>query len=152
MMVAAMLVGEAALIVGVMMVLGGPSKVQAIDVEGEVDPGEEPTELAVLHEKFTNTSTGRVWVWDVELLMVVQKRHEEKVQEVIAAQDATIRTGIGELVAGASHQSFNEPGRPTLTRQVREYMRRLVGRDMASGDEIVIDVLLPKVTGFPTDY
>ena len=147
-----MLLAEAGLIVGVMTFLGAPSQVQAIDVQGEIDPGEAPVEVPVLHEKFTNMSTGRVWVWDIEVLVVTQKRYEERVKESLLTNDATVRTGVGEIVAAANHQSFNEPGRPTLTRQIREYLRQLIGRDMASGDEIVVDVLLPACTGFPTDY
>lgn len=151
-LVALMLIGEAGLIVGAIMVFGSPSSVQAINLDGEVDPGDAEIEVPVLHEKFTNTSTGRVWVWDTEILLVTRARFEERVRERLSQNNATVRTGIGEIIAAANHQYFNEPGRPTITRQVQEYLRRLVGQDEATGDEIVEGVLIPTCTGFPTDY
>ncbi|MEM1167380.1 MAG: hypothetical protein AAGI30_13950 [Planctomycetota bacterium] len=151
-LVAGILLAEAGLIVGVMMFIGNPSQVQGLDVEGEIDPGDELLELPVLHEKFTNTSTGRVWIWDTEVMVVVQKRHEERVKERLEQHNATTRTGIGEIIAAANHQFFNEPGRPTITRQMTEYMQRLIGRDEATGEEIVQRALIPSCTGFPTDY
>lgn len=150
--VAVMLIGEGALIAGAMILFGSPSKVVASGAVGEVDPGEELTELPVLHEKFTNTSTGRVWVWDTEVLLVTRARHEERVKESLEQHNAMIRTGVGGVIAAANHQFFNEPNRPTLTRQTLEYLRKIIGQDEATGDELIVDVLIPSCTGFPTDY
>lgn len=147
-----MLVGEAAVIVGVIMFLGKPSEVQGSGlVYDDSAEGEKPVEVPVLHEKFTNNSTGRIWVWDTEILVQVKAKHQLGVQTELESRLAEIRTGLSSIWAGAQHAYFNEPGRETLSRQATAYLRGIFGKD-PTGEDRIQAVLIPKSIGFPADY
>lgn len=74
--VAVMLVVEAVLIIGVVKMMGKPSEVKGVGLEHvEHDEGETLVEIPVLHENFTNNSSGRVWIWDTEIILKVKKKH-----------------------------------------------------------------------------
>ncbi|HVZ92879.1 MAG TPA: hypothetical protein VG797_00060 [Phycisphaerales bacterium] len=71
-----MLVVEAAAIVGAVMFLGKPSDVKAVELEEAKHAEEEKlVEIPVLTEQFMNTSSGRTWIWNTEVVAVVKKRH-----------------------------------------------------------------------------
>jgi len=148
-----MLVVEAGAIIGVMAFLGKPSEVKGLDqVEAHhADPGDELQELPVLKEKYTNNSTGRVWIWDTEIMIQVKQRHAEKVTAALEARSAEIRTGIGKIFSSAQHHYFFDPGRETLTRQSLEYLRSILGRD-EDGEEYVVGVLIPRCMGMPGEF
>lgn len=147
-----MLVLEAGLIIGAISIFGRPSPVQGTMLVNDPNAkGETLTEVPVLHDKFANNSTGRLWYWDTEILLQVKEKNRERVTSQLEARAAEIRTGIGAVLAGAQHTFFNEPGRTTLTRQVQEYMQRIIGTD-PEGNQLVTGVLIPKCIGFPADY
>lgn len=178
--VVVMLVVEAVAVLGAVTVLGKPSEVQAVELnDGEADEGDRPVELYVVSEKFTNNSSGRVWIWDTEVVLVTKakyagpppsaegdegggghgggdKKHEEHAKGItlrdeLVARRAQIRTGVGAIMSAAQHSYFTEPGRETLSRQMLEYLRTIFGPD-AEGHERIDAVLIPKCLGFPADY
>ena len=149
-----MLVVEGAGVVAVMTIMGKPSEVAAVGIED--DPAlelERIVEIPVLHEKFTNSSQGRVWIWDTEVIVQVKQLHAEEVKARIEDKEALIRTGVSKIIAAAQHNYFNEPGRETLTRQIHDFLDKpeVLGTD-AEGNPKVQDVLLPSCIGFPADY
>lgn len=82
-----LLVGEAAGIFVLMNMLGKPSEVKATEIHDDHDAeGEKLVELPILGEKFTNNSSGRLYVWDIELLMKVKSKHAGDVS--VLAKDA----------------------------------------------------------------
>ncbi len=178
--VAVMLIVEAVAIVAGIKMFGGPSEVKGVELEhAEHDEGDMLVEVPVLHEKFTNGSSGRVWMWDTEVIIKAKKKHageetpvapkkEEEgkkaaaeghgeqpagpmLREEMKARMAEIRTGIGAIMSSAQHAYYTEPGRETLSRQILEYLRKVFGQD-AEGNERVQEVLIPKCLGFPADY
>lgn len=149
-----MLVAEGAAIVALMMVLGGPSEVAAVGVEDDpLADLQRLVEVPVLHEKFTNSRQGRVWIWDTEVIVRVKALHSEDVAAEIEAKRALIRTGVSRIMSAAQHTYFNEPGRETLTRQIRDFLNSdgVVSLD-AEGEPRVEEVLIPSCIGFPADY
>ena len=87
-MVAAMLVLEAVLIVAVFTMMGKPSPVQAVGIEHEEhDAGTELVEIPVLAERFTNGSSGRVWMWDTEIIIKSMKKHAGEPPAAAGAKD-----------------------------------------------------------------
>jgi flagellar basal body-associated protein FliL len=152
--VVAMLVLEAGAIVGFMTVMGKPAAVNAVQVENPQGPDlAAMVELPVLHEKFTNSRQGRVWIWDVEVIVQVRAANSELVGAEIEAKRALIRTGVSRIIAAAQHAYFNEPGRETLTRQILEFLNsKDVIAPSAEGEPRVESVLLPGCIGFPADY
>lgn len=149
-----MLIVEGAGIVGVMTIMGKPSEVAAVGIED--DPSlelEKIVEIPVLHEKFTNSSQGRVWIWDTEVIVQVKQMHADEVKAQIKDKEALIRTGVSKIIAAAQHSYFNEPGRETLTRQIHDFLDQpdVIGTD-PEGNPKIQDVLIPSCIGFPADY
>lgn len=152
--VLAMLVVEGAGIVMFMGVMGKPSDVAAVSLE--TDPQAEMSrivEVPVLHEKFTNSRQGRVWIWDTEVIVQAKQMHSAELTAAIEEKEALIRTGVSKIIASAQHAYFNEPGRETLTMQVRDFLNQpdVLGVD-AEGEPKVVSVLIPSCIGFPADY
>lgn len=180
--VAVLLIVEAVVVAGIVMMFGKPSDVKGVEVEhGHVDEGEQTVEIPLLKEKFTNGSSGRMWIWDTEIIITAKMKHageppaegEKKddghggggdkhadkghapagktVREELLARSAEVRTGISAIMSSAQHGYFTEPGRETLSRQILEYMRHEFGQD-PEGDERIQGVLIPRCLGFPGDY
>ena len=77
--VTAMLIGEAAIVAGMFMFLGGPTEVQADPaVADALAEGEKPVTLPVLGRKFQNTRSGESLLYDVEIFATTKKKHEEE--------------------------------------------------------------------------
>ncbi len=77
-----MLLLEAAVIVGLFMFSGGPSEVKAEPgVTDLVAKGEEPAEVLILAGKFQNTKSGRSFMYDTEIYVVVKQKHLELIGE-----------------------------------------------------------------------
>lgn len=146
-----MLIGEAALIIGLMTMMGKPSDVKAVELEG--DHGHELDvlqEIPVLEEKYTNNTSGRLFVYDVEIIMQAKAKFGDDLSTELESRRAEVRTGVGAIVASAQQSYFNEPSRATLTRQVLEYLRTVFPAD-EQGEERVHAVLIPKCIGFAMD-
>jgi len=175
-----LLVVEAVAVFGAVMMFAKPSEVKGVELEhGHIEEGERLVEIPVVREKFTNNSSGRVWIWDTEVVLVAKLKHAGHAPVEHAEDDghgdgggdegdghgghagtlrseleekrAQIRTGIGAIFSGAQHSYFTEPGRETLSRQIREYLHGVFGED-AEGEPRVQDVVIPKCLGFPADY
>ena len=152
--VLALLIAEGGAIVLFMTMFGKPSPVRAQAVElseGPVEVGDELVELQLLQEKLTNSASGRVFIYDVEILVVCKDKYRERVEQLMEQRMGAIRTGVSSIWAKAEHTYFSEPGRETLTRQTLDYLRGTFGRD-ASGDERIENVLIPKCLGMPADF
>ena len=150
----ALLVIEGAAIVFFMSMVGKPSEVTAAELMQDPDAAmSEVVELSVLQDKFSNAKQGRLWIWDMEIVVAVESQHSETVQAVLDRRASLIRSGIGRIIASAQHTYFQEPGYDTIRRQVLEFINGddLVGTD-EQGEPMVLDVLIPSAIGFPADY
>ncbi len=149
-----MLVVEAGAIVAFMSMMGRPAQVNAVQIQDNA--GQDAAalvEIPVLHEKFTNSRQGRVWIWDVEVIVQVRQANSDLVTSEIEGKKALIRTGVSKIIAAAQHAYFNEPGRETLTRQIQEFLNsKDVVAPNAEGEPRIEAVLLPGCIGFPADY
>lgn len=146
-----MLVVEAGVVVGLMSMLGKPSPVKGVEIKEDPHAEEERlTEIPVVAEKYTNNSAGRLFFYDVEIVMQAKAAVADDVTTELEERLAEIRTGIGGIFASAQQAYFNEPNRETLTRQVLEYLRGVFKQD-AEGHERVEAVLIPKCIGFAVD-
>jgi hypothetical protein len=75
-MIAVLLAVEAAIIIGAMTMLGKPSEVKGVNVEEtHHDDTETLVEIPLINERFTNASSGRVWMWDTEIIIQSKKKH-----------------------------------------------------------------------------
>ena len=105
--VAVLLIVEAVVIVGIVTMFGKPSDVKGVEVEhGHIDEGEQTVEIPLLKEKFTNGSSGRMWIWDTEIIVTAKLKHagEPPRQRLIVKADeevgAALVVGFFQTIAG----------------------------------------------------
>jgi flagellar basal body-associated protein FliL len=150
--VAALLVAEAAVVVGIIMMWGQPSDVRAQGLASEDRAaGEQMTEVLIVNDKFPNHHTGRVFLWEAEVQIKVRQKHLEFVKRVVEERAAEIKTNVAKIFRSAHHNHLKEPQLETLTRRLEEMLRDVFGQD-AEGEERVVEVLIPKCVGFPADF
>lgn len=88
---------------------GGPSVAEADLVGDDADRPDAIVEVQLVADRFQNTHTGRVWQWDTEVFIQVQKKDEEKVTAELERRTAEITAGVGELIRKATHTQLREP-------------------------------------------
>jgi hypothetical protein len=168
--VVGLLVVEAAAMYFVLGATGKPKETEAAEVagasghgasksdghgggHGDAGSGAIPAimEIGVLKERLPNSSTGRPWIWDTEVIVQTKGVDGEHVKAILESRSAEIRTGIGRIWRTAQHAHFNEPGLETLTRLVTAFLDDLLGPD-PEGHSYIKRVLLARCVGYPTDY
>lgn len=112
--------------VAIFVIVGGaakPSETHGAELqEAHMSEGDKLVEILVVKDKFPNNSTGRSWLWDVEIQVQVKTKNMAQVQEVLASRSAEIKTGLARIWRTAQHNYFNEPSLETLTRQVKRLL------------------------------
>ena len=150
--VAAVLLLEAAVIVGLFMFSGGPSEVQAEPgVADLVAQGEEPAEVLILSGKFQNTKSGRSYMYDTEIYVVVKQKHLEYMEEKKEQMQASITRDITTIFRRAEPTHLREQDLATLTRQVKAALEERWGQD-ENDEPYVQEVLITKCMEFASDY
>ncbi|MEM7623540.1 MAG: hypothetical protein AAF235_10110 [Planctomycetota bacterium] len=119
-------------------------------VEGS-DADAQLAEIPLLTERFQNRSTGRVWLWETEIVLKVQQKNTERVSATLERNKAEIREGIAKLIGSATDRQLAEPGRQTMDRRLTAYVNEIFGSD-GEGNPRVSDVLLPTLHGHPADF
>ena len=152
MIVAGLMVLEAALVYAVVGVLGsGPAPAAASELEGteQVDR-EAPMELLLVEDRFQNLASGRVWGWQAEVYLKIRKRNEPEVSKILESHKAGLREGIALIFRRARDRHLREPGMDTLRHQINAYVQEIFGTD-ADELPIVDDVIIAKLKGTPED-
>lgn len=149
--VAAMMLAEGAGVFFLVSSMGGPSGVEASELEGLEGTGDEaPVEIELVKDQFQNMQTGRVWEWRAEIYLRVRVKN---VDEIVAMQErdaATIKEGVSLIFRRANHRHLLEPGLETLTRQLTTYLNEVFGLD-PDGLPLIDRVIIPECKGFPAD-
>ena len=146
--VGAMLLVEAVAICGVFMLSGGPQTVQADPLAADAAAqAEQPVELLIASDKFQNSRSGRAYIYDTEVFIVVKQKHLEAVETKKEAMQASIRTALTTIFRRAEPAQLREPELATLTRQVKAAMDERFGTD-EEGEPIVQRVLIGKCTEY----
>jgi len=147
-----LLAAEAVVVVAVFMLWVQPGEVRGQDITVSADDHlNQLSEVLIVNDRFPNHHTGRVWLWDTEVQIQVRQKHVEYVRRVLEERNAEIKTGVSQIIRTAHHNHMKEPNLETLTRQLQTFLRQTFGED-ASGDQRVVNVLIPKCVGFPADF
>ncbi len=147
-----LLIVEAAVVIFAFSTWATPETVRGQGIsETPEDAMNRLSEVLIVNDRFPNHHTGRVWLWEVEVQMSVKQKHLEYVQRVLSDRSAEIKTGVSQIIRTAHHNHLKEPNLDTLTRQLTEYLKGVVGED-AEGESRVQALLLPKCVGFPADF
>lgn len=120
--VAVMLVVEAVVIVAMLKMFGKPSDVKAVELEhAEHDAGDTMVEIPLLHEKFTNNSSGRMWIWDTEVILKAKKKHAgEPEPEGGEKKDDGHGGGHGDEKKDAHGKGDHAHAGPTVREEMKE--------------------------------
>ncbi|MEO1237481.1 MAG: hypothetical protein AAFX76_11900 [Planctomycetota bacterium] len=150
--VMAVLLIEAAVIVALFMFSGGASEVKA--EPGTADllaAGEEPAEVLVIAGKFQNTKSGRSFMYDTEIYVVVKQKNFDFVSERKESMHASITKDVTTIFRRAEPSHLREQELSTLTRQVAAALESRFGED-ESGEPYIQQVLITKCMEFASDY
>ncbi len=149
-LVAAMII-EAIAIVGAIHFSAGPAKVKADSAaEDMAAQAEMPVEIQVLADKFQNTRTGRTYIYDTDIYIIVRKKDQDRVEEGLKRMSAAVSTEISTIFRRAEPAHLLEPTLATLTRQVQAVLDSKLGKD-AEAKSFIQQVLIKKCTQFRVD-
>lgn len=146
--VAVVMVLEAVGAVGFIMLSGGgASQANATGIEGEEQAEEEKTiEIPLVDGRFQNHSSTQPWSWNVEVVLQVKKKNEEKVSGELERRKAEVAEGVALIIRRAAHSHLMEPGLETLHRQISAYIDQVFGLD-PDENPMVERVIIPRCQG-----
>ncbi len=148
---AAVLLLEAGAISAAFIFAGGPAPVQAESgYEDDRARLEQPVETLVLADKFQNTRTGRAYLYDTEIFVVVKTKNQSNIEGRVDQMKAQITTDIATIFRRAEPTHLLEPELSTLTRQIRAALDGRLGID-EDGQPYVQEVLIKKCMQFRAD-
>lgn len=152
-MIAVVVILEAAVIVGVMSMFGGPAEVKAdSELTAKVDEaGEKIVEVPVLTDKLTNNRSGSTYIYSAEIYAQVKQKHEERVKAELAQFQNEIKAEIKAIWRTSEPHHFQEPNLENLNRKVYTLLGNRFGNDQQSGKPIVVKAVLVMDTGFRID-
>lgn len=140
---------EAAVIVGIFNFAGKPAEVEATDqAQEEAAAGEQWVEELVLAEKFQNIRTGKPYLYDTEIFVIVKRKHQKQVQEDVESMAATLSTEVATVFRRAEPTHLSEPTLATLSRQIKAALEHRLRKD-EEGNSVIKEVLVRKCTQLP---
>jgi flagellar basal body-associated protein FliL len=149
--VGGLMVAEAAAVYLFVGMTGSRAQNAAAEIKGaEENALEQPVEISLVDDKFQNMQTGRVWMWDVQIVLKVKKKHEEYITTELARREAEIKEGVAQVMRRAQHSHLREPELTTLNRQLTAYLDTVFGPD-ADGESRIERVMIPKCKGFQVE-
>jgi flagellar basal body-associated protein FliL len=101
---------------------------------------EKDVEVKLIADKLPNNQSGRLWMYDMQIVAKVAEKKKEKVAELLTERESEIRDRIRTIVASSDPKSLAEPGLETLRRQIAYQLEQDIGK------ELVKEVLIPKCT------
>ena len=148
---AVVLLIEGVAISAAFLLAGGPAEVKADGAAiDEAAMLEMPTEVVVADGKFQNTRSGRSYLYDTEVWIVIKKKNRELVEQTLESSKAQIGTDISRIFRRAEPAYLIEPELSTLTRQVRAALDERIGHD-GEGEAIILEVLIPECKRYRSD-
>lgn len=152
--VAGLLVLEAALIIGAMMLMGREPAVARAS-EAELDPAlaeqEKIVEVLVLDAKLPNARSGVSYLYGTEIYVQVKQKSAAMVREKVEQFSNEIKAETAAIWRTSEPQHFEEPKLETLTRKMTAMLSQRFGLDPDDGEPIVTKCVIVMGTGFRVD-
>lgn len=140
----AVLLIEAVAISGAFMLAGGPEPIRAdAGLSDELADQEREIEVLVVAEKFQNTRTGRSYLYDTEVYVIIRNKYAKEVDASIQSMQAQLSTQIATIFRRAEPSYLMEPELATLTRQIGAVLIGKIGLD-SDGESFVLGTLIKK--------
>lgn len=107
---------------------------------------QEPSqqELLVANVRAPNMKTGKLYLYDIEVQVLVGEQDVARVRELLENRKATFEDRLARIVRSADPQQLQEPGLEILRRQVKHEIDEIAGQE-----DTVSEVLIPKCTPLP---
>ena len=152
-LVAGVLLVEAAAFVGFMTLAGGPDTAKAGSAMDVVpaNPDEAVLETLVLDSRLQNNRSGVTYVCDTEIWVQVRGRHLKSVELEIARLHNEIRAEINSTWKGCEPRHLREPGLETVTRKIYALLMDRFGHDVETGEPVILKCVIVAGTGFRAD-
>jgi hypothetical protein len=153
-LVLALLLAEAAAIVGTMMLVGGkPDVASAAEgmADGELVEGEKIVEILVLDAKLPNAKTGVTYLYATEIYAQVKQKHAERVEQELEQFYNEIKAELTAVWRTSDPRHFQEPKLENLTRKVYALLNDRFGVDQEDGEPILVKCVIVMGTGFRVD-
>lgn len=153
MLIGGILVAEAAVIIGAMMLFGGPAEVEATEMTVTLDTPEDEkiVEVLVLDGKLPNNKSGVTYIYGTEIYVQVKKRYAEQVAGELEQFRNEIKADITAIWRTSDPQHFQEPKLQSLTRKVQALLADRFGVDQQSSEPIISKCVIVMGTGFRID-
>jgi hypothetical protein len=151
--IAIILVVEAAGIIGGMRFFGGPSEADAGDpMQMAGVPDEDKiTEIKIVNTRLPNSKTGVTYLYDTEIYVQVKRKFEARVNEELEQFQNEIRAELTALWRTSEPEHFREPRLETLTRKVYALLSDRFGNDSETGEAIINKCVIVMGPGFRVD-
>lgn len=148
--VAVILVVEAAAILFLVDLTGGPNEVLADDSPlAMLDLAEERiVEVQVLGARLPNAKVGVTYLYDTEVYVQVRKKHQSRVTDHLDQFGNEIKSEISAIWKAADPSHFQEVRLETLTRKLRVLLNQHFGIDPETGEPFVEKCVIVMGTGF----
>jgi flagellar basal body-associated protein FliL len=145
--VGGLMLAEAAGVVFLIGAMGPKPQTAVADIQvDEHAQSAEFVEIPVVDERFQNMQTGRVWTWDIAVVLKIKSKNQEIIKSALEKRSAEVKEGISQIVRRAQHNHLKEPELTTLSRQLTAYLDKVFGRD-AEGNSRIERVIIPKCKG-----
>ena len=135
---------EGIAISAVFMFAGGPETIKAdANLQADLADLEKQVEVLVIAEKVQNTRTGRSYLYDSEIYVIIRNKHMDKIDESIQSMQAQLSTEIATIFRRAEPSYMMEPDLATLTRQIGAVLTEKLGAD-DDGELYIMGTLIKK--------
>lgn len=132
------------------MMSAGPKRAHAVEVptSAPAEVVEKSVEIPLFTPpmKLPNAQSGRLYLYDIELVAVVEEKNKHKMEEMLKEKKAAVLDRIRTIVASSDPKSLSEPGLETLRRQIGYQLEQDLGHDL------VKELLIPKCTPFRAEF
>lgn len=133
---------------GLWWALGGPPSAKADNAaKDSAAKAEQPVELQLLKDRFQNTRTGRPYLYETDLYVVVAQKNVPYVKKRIKDIKALLTTDVATIFRRADPSYFHEPTLSTLTRQIQADLDKRFGHDV-DGKPYIQNVLIQQLTEY----
>ena len=137
---------EAATVFVTMGLSSGPRKVTAeVPATAPAEKVEKDAEVKVIEAKMPNQQSGKLYMYDLQVVAKVAEKSKDKVTALIAEREAEIRDQLRTIIASSDPKSLGEPGLETLRRQMNYQIEQDIGKDL------IKEILIPKCTPYRTE-
>ena len=130
------------------MMSGGPKRANA-EISVPTAPKQEPerdAEVLIVEAKLPNSSTGRLFLYDLKVVAKVNEKNKDKMADLLKERSSEVQDRIRTIVASSDSKTLGEPGLETLRRQIGYQLEQDLGKDL------VKELLIPRCTPFRAEF